>query len=79
MASSVLYLGLNFGGPFHFETGLHVTTTTVSAYGIYRYFTCLLSDSDFLQKERNGNISCIETNTSSTSWVDGVVYSVWLL
>ena len=50
MASSPLYLGLNFGGPFHFETGLHVTTTTVSVYGIYRYFTCLLSDSNFLQK-----------------------------
>lgn len=62
MASSLLYLGVNFGGPLHFETGLHVTTTTVSVYGICRYFTCLLSDSNFLQKERSGNISWRVTN-----------------
>jgi hypothetical protein len=50
-ASSVVYLGLYLGGPFHFETGLHVTTTTASVYGICRYFTCLFSDSNFLKKE----------------------------
>ena len=62
MASSLLYLGVNFGGPLHFETGLHVTTTTVSVYGICRYFTCLFSDSNFLKKERSRNISWRVTN-----------------
>lgn len=44
-------MGLYLGGPFHFERGLHVTITTVSVYGIYRYLTCLFSERSFLQKK----------------------------
>lgn len=62
IASFSVYLGLNFGGPLHFETGLHLTTTTESVYGIQRYLTCLFSESNFLQRlqrERdNINLRC---------------------
>ena len=61
-ASSVVYFGLSLGAPLHFDTGLHVTTTTVSVYGIYRYLTCLFVESNFLnsqkqkQKQKSGKL-----------------------